>query len=128
MPAATNALETAGIPIHASGFRNSTHVAHAHVAFLGDVFAIPNGWPFANVFSVGDVLLVVGAFVLVHTATRSRLAVWVRSDELPAPSTAPIAAAPRPATTPGRSIEVAHEPVGAPCAGVEAAETDAVRH
>jgi hypothetical protein len=31
--------------------------------FLGDVFAIPAGWPLANVFSVGDVLILLGAAV-----------------------------------------------------------------
>jgi hypothetical protein len=81
MPAASNALRTAGIPLRGAGFRNSAHVAHAKLAFLGDVFAIPKGWPLANVFSVGDVLLVIGAFVLVHTATGSRVAVWRRTPE-----------------------------------------------
>ena len=42
-------------------------------AFLGDVFAIPAGWPGANVFSVGDAVMVVGAFLVLHAATGSRL-------------------------------------------------------
>jgi hypothetical protein len=42
------------------------------LAFLGDVFAIPRGWPLANVFSVGDVLIAVGAVVAVHGICGSR--------------------------------------------------------
>jgi hypothetical protein len=42
------------------------------LAFLGDVFAIPRGWPLANVFSVGDVLIAVGVVVAVHGICGSR--------------------------------------------------------
>jgi hypothetical protein len=31
---------------------------------------VPHGWPFANVFSVGDIVIVVGLLVLVHDACR----------------------------------------------------------
>ncbi len=43
-------------------FTNSTLI-HAGTAlpFLGDVFALPRPIPLANVFSVGDVLIGVGA-------------------------------------------------------------------
>src|SRR4051812_13602172 len=53
MPASRRALDTAGLPV-SSDFANSNLVRHPHVGFLGDVFAIPAGWPGANVFSVGD--------------------------------------------------------------------------
>lgn len=33
--------------------------------FLGDVIAIPEGWPLANVISIGDILLAIGAAVAV---------------------------------------------------------------
>ena len=36
-------------------------VAVSHLAFLGDIMAVPEGWPLANVFSIGDVVLVIGA-------------------------------------------------------------------
>ncbi len=77
MPASRDALLRAGIaarPEH--GFRNSVLVNHPKLSVLGDIFAIPKGWPLANVFSIGDVLVLVGAFVLVHTVTDSRLAFW----------------------------------------------------
>ena len=49
-------------------------VDHARLGFLGDVFAIPASWPVHNVFSIGDVLIALGAFVLVHSVCGSRLA------------------------------------------------------
>jgi hypothetical protein len=61
MPASRTALAAAGIAIRHDGFDNSTAVAHARLAFLGDVFSFPRSLPLANVFSVGDVLLLVGA-------------------------------------------------------------------
>jgi hypothetical protein len=45
--------------------------------------AIPASWPLHNVFSAGDVVLVVGAVLLIHRVTGSRLlprAVAARSD------------------------------------------------
>jgi Family of unknown function (DUF5317) len=71
MPARAAAEAAAGLT--ATGPANSSVVAHPHLAFLGDVFAIPASWPLHNVFSVGDVILVVGAGLLVHRVTGSRL-------------------------------------------------------
>jgi hypothetical protein len=73
MPASASALRTAGLDPASGEFANSDLVHDAHVAFLGDVFAIPAGWPGANVFSVGDALMVLGAFLVLHAATGSRL-------------------------------------------------------
>jgi hypothetical protein len=84
MPTSRGALQQAGIPFRPThGFRNSVYVPHAKLQFLGDVFAIPKGWPLANVFSIGDLLVVVGAFVLVHTVTGSKLAFWRRRPPVP---------------------------------------------
>ncbi|MEJ7788175.1 MAG: DUF5317 family protein, partial [Solirubrobacteraceae bacterium] len=58
MPARAQALEAAGRPTLEEGFRNSAAVSDPHLAWLGDTFAIPSGVPLANVFSVGDVVLV----------------------------------------------------------------------
>jgi MFS family permease len=74
MPADPEALRTAGILAVPGEFANSGVVTDAHLWFLGDVFAIPAGWPLANVFSIGDVVLVLGAFVLLHRVCRTRLA------------------------------------------------------
>jgi uncharacterized protein DUF5317 len=67
MPAARAALRSAGLLHQGDGFANSGVVAHAKLAFLGDVFSVPKGFPFANVFSVGDVVLLVGAALLTVT-------------------------------------------------------------
>ncbi len=67
MPASESAWQRAGFADGgALDFENSNVVADANVAFLGDVFAIPAGWPLANVFSIGDVLIVLGATYLAH--------------------------------------------------------------
>ena len=73
MPASRGALDTAGLDVKSGRFSNSDFVEGANVAFLGDVFAIPAGWPAANVFSVGDLVLCGGDFLVLHAATGSRL-------------------------------------------------------
>ncbi|HEU4399730.1 MAG TPA: DUF5317 domain-containing protein [Actinomycetota bacterium] len=73
MPASPAALAAAGLPLDPPGFANSAVLADPRLAFLGDVFAIPRGWPLANVFSVGDVLIAIGAVVAVHGICGSRL-------------------------------------------------------
>lgn len=74
MPASAAAASTAGLPPAAGDtFANSAVLPDPRIAFLGDVFAVPASWPLANVFSVGDILLALGAFVAVQGATGSRL-------------------------------------------------------
>ena len=73
MPAHPAALDLAGYAHDPAVFENSAAVADARLWFLGDVFAVPASWPLANVFSVGDVVLVVGALWLLHRAAGSRL-------------------------------------------------------
>jgi len=72
MPAAEGALVRAGAE-HVGGFTNSTAVEGAHLSFLGDIFTVPSWVPFGNVFSIGDVLIVIGGFLMVHAACES----WV---------------------------------------------------
>ena len=64
MPASRTALLAAGKPVVHEGFVNSAPVAHARLAFLGDIFSIPRSLPLANVFSIGDLLLLIGAAVM----------------------------------------------------------------
>lgn len=68
LPASRAALRFAGLTPEPGDFTNSGVLAHPRLAALGDVFAVPAGLPLANVFSVGDVLVVVGAVVLLHRA------------------------------------------------------------
>jgi hypothetical protein len=72
MPASARALAAAGRTLPPGTFHNSDALAGAHLRFLGDIFALRRGWPLANVFSVGDVILVVGAALLIHTVCASR--------------------------------------------------------
>lgn len=69
LPASEWAVRTAGLA-DKEGFTNSGVLENPRLLWLGDVFAIPEGWPFANVFSVGDVLIVAGVAVLVMANSR----------------------------------------------------------
>jgi len=74
MPADPRAEAAAGLVATPGEFVNSGVVADPHLAFLGDVFWIPSSWPASNVFSVGDVLILVGALLAMHCICASRLA------------------------------------------------------
>jgi len=71
MPADPGALAAAGVAAKAS-YSNSSVLAHPLLAPLTDIFAMPAGLPFANVFSVGDVLIGAGACVAIALAMRVR--------------------------------------------------------
>ena len=73
MPADPDARRRAGMEREEGEFQNSREVEDARVAVLGDRFAIPESWPASNVFSVGDVLIVLGAALGMHQVTHSRL-------------------------------------------------------
>jgi hypothetical protein len=73
MPADPDALAAAGIPQDATEFANSAPAEDAPLGFLGDVFHTPGWLPIHNVFSVGDLVIVLGAFLLLHRACGSRL-------------------------------------------------------
>ena len=85
MPASPSAYARAGHVVTHEKFVNSAAASDARLAFLGDVFAVPKGYPFANVFSIGDVVLVAGAAIVLHTAARSRL-VRRRVDDVTPPA------------------------------------------
>ena len=58
----------AGEAIVRSGHYNNNVLAgaHTHLGFLGDVLPLPAAVPFANAFSVGDLLLLAGATFFVY--------------------------------------------------------------
>ena len=66
MPALPDAAHAAGLLGPAK--YNSVTQAEPHLGWLVDRWAAPEWVPLANVFSVGDVLLALGAFVLVLAA------------------------------------------------------------
>jgi hypothetical protein len=66
MPASAQALAASGwrpLPGH---FANSAVLAHPRVAFLGDIFATPRWMPGHDVFSIGDVVIVVAFAILIY--------------------------------------------------------------
>jgi hypothetical protein len=72
-------------------FVNSGVVASPRLLFLGDVIATPRSWPMANVYSVGDLVIVLGVVVLLHRVSGSRLLAWWQARER-GPVAAPTAA------------------------------------
>jgi len=69
MPALPSALRAAGMHFATSHNRNSTVLPSPHVALLVDRWAAPAWVPWANVFSVGDVLIALGGLVFALGAT-----------------------------------------------------------
>lgn len=57
MPVSESAARAAGIPIEP---HSNVSASADRLWFLGDVFAVPSGFPLANVFSVGDLLIAFG--------------------------------------------------------------------
>ena len=76
MPVAPEALVQAGLENLAPGLEPGARVANTkdivlvaaetRLWFLADVFVVPRPWPIRMVFSAGDVLIALGAFVLVQ--------------------------------------------------------------
>ena len=56
------------------GYSNSVVVADPALRPLTDIFALPAAFPFANVFSVGDVLIGIGVAATIVIAMRARRA------------------------------------------------------
>ncbi|MBI1730599.1 DUF5317 domain-containing protein [Candidatus Acetothermia bacterium] len=53
-------------------FRNNVIMGeNAPLGFMGDVFALPAGFPLANVFSIGDVILAIGFIAYLQAKMRS---------------------------------------------------------
>jgi hypothetical protein len=57
---------------HPTTYSNSALIPDPMLAPLTDIFALPTWLPFANVFSIGDVLIGVGVVVVIVKAMRSR--------------------------------------------------------
>ena len=72
LPASAAALRAAGWDPNDGGFANSASLASPHLAILGDNYVTPSWVPFANVYSLGDVLIIAGVVLLVEGLTRRR--------------------------------------------------------
>ncbi|HEV7888972.1 MAG TPA: MFS transporter [Acidimicrobiales bacterium] len=73
MPGSAAAFAAAHLTAAPSEFVNSRALLDPRLLFLGDVFAVPGWLPIHNVFSVGDLCIIVGAFIGIHRVTGSRL-------------------------------------------------------
>lgn len=69
MPAARGALQALG-KVEATGYSNSVVAPDPALWPLTDIFALPTWLPFANVFSVGDVLIGIGVAIVIVAAMR----------------------------------------------------------
>jgi hypothetical protein len=69
MPTTVEALSAAGLSAE-DGFSNSAVLEDPVLAPLTDILAIPSGLPFANVFSVGDVLIALGIVLTIAIGMR----------------------------------------------------------
>lgn len=71
MPADPDALATAGLSAAGDGPTNSIVTTNPALPLLTDIFALPDWLPFANVFSIGDVLIGLGIVIVIVVAMRS---------------------------------------------------------
>jgi hypothetical protein len=71
MPALPGALAAAGLHYHR--LMNSEAMAHPALPWLVDRWAAPHWVPLANIFSVGDVAIAIGGFVLALAVTGARV-------------------------------------------------------
>ena len=82
MPATPGAMEAAGLDFAVK--HNSVAAAEPDLPWLVDRFAAPEWVPLTNVFSVGDVVIALGALALVFAATGARVpGLPVRRSEQP---------------------------------------------
>jgi hypothetical protein len=68
MPADPDVAHAAANHAAPGEFINSAAAGDARLGFLGDVLATPDGLPLQNVYSAGDVVIVIGLLVVVHAA------------------------------------------------------------
>jgi predicted MFS family arabinose efflux permease len=73
MPASPTALHAAGLESAPGQFASSDALPDPVLSFLGDVFAVPKSWPVHNVFSLGDIVIVLGAAYALHRICASRI-------------------------------------------------------
>lgn len=69
LPASAAAVRSAGLDGELA-FANSAVLEDPILPWLGDAFSWPEPMPLANTFSVGDVLIVVGVFVVAWAGSR----------------------------------------------------------
>jgi hypothetical protein len=71
MPATASALKASGWRPTPGHFANSAALPNPRLVPLGDVFSTPSWFPVHSVFSIGDVVIVVGVALFLHSTCRS---------------------------------------------------------
>jgi hypothetical protein len=71
MPATSGALKASGWRPTPGHFANSAALPNPRLAPLGDVFSTPSWFPVHSVFSIGDVVIVLGVALFLHSTCRS---------------------------------------------------------
>lgn len=71
LPASQHALAAAGLATKSGAFENSGVIAHPVLPWFGDIMATPSWLPFRNVISIGDIIILIGAMVMIHAITRT---------------------------------------------------------
>ncbi len=79
MPADPAVADVAAVQARPDEFVNSVPVADAHLGFLGDVLATPASLPLHNVYSPGDLVIVLGLLIVVHAACHRQKAASSRA-------------------------------------------------
>ena len=69
MPADPGAMAALGM-VEPTTYSNSSVVADPALRPLTDIFAMPAWVPFSNVFSIGDVIIVIGVVIVIVAAMR----------------------------------------------------------
>lgn len=96
LPASAHALAAAGVIENAKDFQNSGVIAQPVLPWFGDIMATPSWLPFRNVISIGDIVILLGALVMIHVITRTvparALGQWVDRQRKRPRASAPVAA------------------------------------
>jgi len=79
MPTDPGVADAAAVRQRPGEFLNSVPVSEAQLGFLGDVIATPATLPLHNVYSPGDVVIVLGLLVVVHAACHRQKAASSRA-------------------------------------------------
>jgi Family of unknown function (DUF5317) len=79
MPAHPAVADVAAVQARPGRFVNSVPVSDAHLGFLGDVLATPASLPLHNVYSAGDLVIVLGLLIVVHAACHTQKAASSRA-------------------------------------------------
>jgi hypothetical protein len=100
MPASASALAASGWRPQPGHFANSAVVAHPKLALLGDIFATPRWLPGHDVFSIGDVVIVVAFGILIYKTCAAVPDTDVPDTDEPAPGARASAAVATPLQAP----------------------------